>query len=73
MILTLIAPSGERWSATLSEFRADVISGLDTEQIQEAQAAINLLVSCPLPPAGASILVNRRSGWQAILANPTKK
>ncbi len=72
MILTLISPQGERWSAALSEFRADAISALSNDQIKEAQAAINLLTACPIPPPDTAFSVIRKTGWTAMLTNLEK-
>jgi len=70
VILTLISPAGERWSAALCEFQADAIRELSIEQIRNAKAAITPLLNAPLPPKGKSLLSHKATGWQAILSNP---
>jgi hypothetical protein len=76
MILTVISPTGERWSVdpapsgTLADAAAWVCLTLKEADRSEAISAIRPLIGKDAP-SGKSLLNHRKdSGWQAILANP---
>lgn len=71
MILTLISPTGERWSldpAPQTEW-ATWLATLPVTDIA-AKPLVMLREKRALPPKGKSILAHTREGWQAILSNP---
>jgi hypothetical protein len=73
MILTLISPSGERWSATLTDFERievvrDFAATLTTLELKCAMAALEPLKEMPTPPKKS--LLSQYKDWQAILNNP---
>lgn len=74
MILTLISPSGERWSInpapeTGTEW-AEWIATLPVDQESAAHPLVMLRNSKVIPEKGKCLLAHTQTGWQAILANP---
>lgn len=74
MILTLISPSGERWSLDPAPQNAlELAAWLATLPVDQKPAALALVLlrdQRTLPPKGKSLLAHTRTGWQAILSNP---